>query len=258
MHVVQFLLKMLHLPLDGGLLVTLLVFLLLGGIGLVGDARDLNILIQHFFDQLRPSGSAVFGENGVALLVGVRQQRGHDAGGHAERIHLIDKELRGLCPGKSLGEAVHLPKERPELFLPGGAVQVVILRAARGHQLHRVVGIDSHILQVHAVLRTDHGIPLLIQLRDAAAHTDGIKVVFRKLRIALVLFRNDEDHLFAHGNAARSRVAAKLIQREKYRGVRGQDHIISRDNYHFAFSFLTKRSFIIHHFFPCREGQGGY
>ena len=241
MHVVQFLLKMFHLPLDGGLLVTLLVFLLLGGIGLVGDARDLNILIQHFFDQLRPSGSAVFGENGVALLVGVRQQRGHDAGGHAERIHLIDKELRGLCPGKSFGEAVHLPKERPELFLHGGAVQVVIL----------------HILQVHAVLRTDHGIPLLIQLRDAAAHTDGIKVVFRKLRIALVLFRNDEDHLFAHGNAARSRVAAKLIQREKYRGVRGQDHIISRDNYHFAFSFLTKRSFIIHHIFslPGRAGR---
>ena len=229
---------MLHLPLDGSLLVALLILLLLGGIRLVGDAGDFHELIQRLFDQFRPPGPAVLGQDGIALLIGDLQQGRHDAGGHADGIDLFDKILRRLRPLKASGIAAHLPDERLELFLLLRRVKVLRIPAAGGHEPDGMVGINTHILQIHAVLCADHAIAVLVEFCDVSGNADGVEVALGQLRVSLVLLCHDHNDLFPDGDAARPGVPAQLIERIKQRGVGREDHIIGRYNYHFPFLLL--------------------
>ena len=246
MHVVEFLLQVLHLPFDGGLLVALLVFLLLGGVGLVGNAGDLHELVKRLLDQLRTFGPAVLDQNGIALGIGDLQGRGHDAGGHADGVHLPDEILRRLRPLKARDVSSHLLDQRLELLLLYRAVQILQLSAAGGHELDGVIGVDAHILQVDPVLRADHTVALLVELCNIAGHANGIKIALGQLRPSLVLFGDDQNDLLSDRDAVCAGAAAELVERIEQRGLGREDHVIGRDNDHVHFSFLlTECSFII-------------
>ena len=229
-HLIQFLLQMLDLPLDGRLLVALLILLLLRRVGLIGDAGNFHVLVERFLNELGAFCLTVLGEDGITLLVGDVQHGRHDASGHAERVHLIDEVLRGLRPLQPGGILPHLLNERAELLPLFIGIQVVDVVAAGSHELDGVVGIDPHVLHVHAGLGTDGDVPLRVDLHDIAGDADMVEIVLRQIDEAFILLGHDQDHLLVNGDPAAAGAAAQLILRIEKGGVRGQYHIIGWNN----------------------------
>ena len=190
---------MLHLPLDGGLLVALLVFLLLRGVGLIRDTADLHEFIEGLFDHLRPLRAAIFLQDRIALFVADVQRRAHGAEGRLHAVHLVDEILRRLTEIRGIRKAAHLLLQVFDLPALLRFRQVFDIPPAGKGQFDGMVRVDLHAFDVHAVLRTDDRKALPVQFRDHAGHTDGIEAVFGQIHDVFILFGDDDDHLFMRG-----------------------------------------------------------
>ena len=235
MHLVQFLLQVLHLAFDGLFPQDLLMLLLLAGDGLVGDPSHFQEVVQHLFDELRPGQSAVFGQDGIALLVFDLQPGRHGAGSQVDGVDLIQPVLRSICPAVAGSVLAHLffqILQFRQLHIP---LQILRFRAAGSHQLNGVVRIERHAFQIDPVVGAHGDKALLVHFGDGAGHADGIKAVFVQIRKVLIFFGHDNVDLIPFRDALASRTALQLFVGEIHQGIGCENDVVYRDYEHVLF-----------------------
>ena len=220
MHLIQFFLQMLHLPLDCRFAVTLLILLLLRAHGLIGDPPDFHELIEDLFNPFRSFCLAVLCEDSVTFFIGHFEHRGHDAGSHSDGIDLVDEVFRSSRPLQRGREPSHLFKEILQFLCLNGFFKIFRIPPAGRHEADRMVGINKHILQIHPITRPDHCISVLIEFCYDPGNTDGIKTVLLQFVGLAVFFRNDQNHPLSDSDSVSAGTAAKLIDGIIDRGIR--------------------------------------
>ena len=238
MHLIQFPLQVFKLLLDGGFLVDILVFLLVGGIGVIGNLGHLQELVDQLLHKLRPAKGTVFRQDLIVFLVGRLHPDGEHSRQRPQRIHMFHIGRRGRTPLIALGEFFHGFLCRDEFFLRHIIGHVLDICPAARHQGDRMVPIDHHALDVHSRRGLDvhsrrgvnHRVAVIADLRDRPQQSDRVEAVLCPLRLALVLPGNQQDHLFIDPHVpgeVTELVSAKINIR-----IRRNQLVIYRNNCH--------------------------
>ena len=230
MHVVELALEIFQLLFDGRFLIDVLIFLLVGGVGIVGHLGDLKELINQLFHQLGPPAAAVLGEDLIILLIGGRHPDGKHARQRPQGLHLIDEGHGSGPPLIALGEFPDGVPGLTHLFLRFLVRQVTDVAAAAGHQGNGPVAVDHHALDIHAPAGAHNGIAVIADLGNRAGEADGIKAVLTALGTRLVLFGNEQNNLLIHIDIACK--IAELIPAEIDIRIRGNQLVVYRNNCH--------------------------
>ena len=195
------------------------------------DLVHLEVLVDDALEHFSALFAAVLGEDRVALGIGVLHPRAHHHGGLADALPVFNVALRRRRPAEVVAELLERLLHAGELARLVLGIEILDVAPAGDGQVDRVVAVDGHVVEIHAVFRPDHDEAVVAHLGDHAAQSDGVEAVVRQLRARQILLCHDEDHLFVLDRRL-SGVLPVVFRLEIDIGVRHDQNVMNRKYCH--------------------------
>ena len=230
MHLIQLALQVLQLLLDGGFLINVLIFLLVGGVCVIRDLGHLEELVDQLLHQLCPAQGAVLRQDLIVFLIARLHPDGEHSRQGPERVHVFHIGRRSSAPLIPLGKLLHGLFRLVKLLFRHLLGHVLDIRPAACHQGDRAVAVDHDAFDVHPCRGVHHRIAVIADLRDGPQQSDRIETLLRPFCLALVLPGNKQNDLLI--NAHIPGEVAELIPAKIHIRIRRYQLFIYRNNCH--------------------------
>ena len=238
-HLIQLLLQIVDLLLDGLLPVKLLIVLLLGIFRLGVDPVHLHILVGDLLRQLHAFPVGVGCQELIALLSPLHNPGAHHGDGLIHTIDLRQIGADSALPGLAGRGANHLLLELHQMFLLQLRIKIIDRFPPTDPQFNAVIAVDGHLVQIAALAGVDHQKTVLrAVLNHLSGHPDRVEGILRKLVPGLSLPQGDHHHPLPDLRRFAGHILIGLGA-QVHVGIRHQDDIIYWNNCHSILLSLT-------------------
>ena len=219
MHFVEFPLQQLHLLLDRGFLVDLLIILLLCAGSLSGHLGDLHELVDCLLEHLKTLFMAVLRQNLVFLLRAHFEPDGHGHGNFTDGVELVEIAHSLLSPLKPLPALLQVGLELLKMSLLYAPVQIFDLLAAGNSQLNSMIWVHPDHIEVDSSCGADLHIAFLVHFFDKAGNADRIEAVLGHILAVLLLLAGQKHYAVVDLRVSSGQMPV-LVRLQIYVGVR--------------------------------------
>ena len=196
-HLIQFVLQILHLLFDRLLTVDLLVVLCLGIFRLLADLGDLQEFVQRFLHQIRPLRNAVLGQNLIFFHTGDTQPSGESHSDLTDRVPLHHVVLDHLPPFMVGNELQQCRLNLLQMLLLLRSAHIPDVGTAMILDRDLMVFIDLNIVQFDTAVCPDNPVSVRIFSRHDTLYADRVKTVRRQLLLFLLNLQEEQKNLIA-------------------------------------------------------------